>query len=215
RRFLADASHELRSPLSLMSTELEWVRHRPRSAEELTTVLASLQGQLARLVELANALLDLEEVRSHERLRAEPVRVPDLVADALRDSVGSRDDVHVEVPDVEVVVDRRWLALALGNLLRNAVHHGQGEVCLHASVADGSLQVVVTDEGVGFPEEFVEQAFERFTRAETSRTGPGSGLGLSLVHAVASAHGGSVRIDATAHGGRVVLTVPRDASALR
>ena len=211
RQFLADASHELRSPLSLMSTELEWVRHRPRSAGETTRVLSSLQDQLARLVDLANALLDLEDLRSTQQLRVEEVALPELVADALDDSVGPDVDVRVEVPDDKVTVDRRWMTLAVANLLRNAVRHGGPHICLEATLQGPWLCVSVTDDGPGFPPEFADQAFDRFSRAETSRTTPGSGLGLSLVMAVANAHGGTARIDGTAAGGRVELRVPRDA----
>ena len=73
RQFLADASHELRSPLALMRTELEWHRHRPRSDAETATVLASMQDQVQRLVDLANALLDIEELRGAGPIPREPV----------------------------------------------------------------------------------------------------------------------------------------------
>jgi signal transduction histidine kinase len=209
RQFLADASHELRSPLSLMSTELEWVRHRPRSPEETTKVLDSLQGQLSRLVDLANALLDLEDLRSTQQLRVEEVALPELVADALRDSAGPDADVQLEVSDATVTVDRRWLTMAVANLLRNAVRHGGPHVCLEATVEGPWLTIAVTDDGAGFPPEFADQAFDRFSRAEASRTTPGSGLGLSLVLAVAAAHGGTARIDTAASGGRVELRLPQ------
>jgi signal transduction histidine kinase len=213
RQFLADASHELRSPLSLMSTELEWVRHRPRSAQETTRVLSSLQAQLGRLVDLANALLDLEDLRSTRRLRVEEVAVRELLADALGDSVGPDVGVQVEVPDVKVTADRRWLTLAVANLLRNAERHGGPPICLEATVEGPWLCIAVTDGGEGFPPGFADQAFDRFSRAETSRTTPGSGLGLSLVMAVATAHGGLARIESSVAGGRVEMRVPRQVSA--
>jgi signal transduction histidine kinase len=102
---------------------------------------------------------------------------------------GSRDSaVHV------VDVDRRWLTLALANLLRNAHRHGQGVIQVTARLGAGSLELVVRDEGPGFPERFRAHAFDRFTRAEESRSTPGSGLGLHLVESVAVAHGGHVEI---------------------
>ena len=215
RQFLADASHELRSPLSLMSTELEWVRHRPRSAEETRTVLDSLQGELGRLVDLANALLDLEDLRSTQQLRLEEVALAELVADALRDSVEPDADVRLEVSDATVTVDRRWVTMAVANLLRNAVRHGGPHVCLEATVEGPWLTIAVTDDGKGFPPEFAAQAFDRFSRAESSRTTPGSGLGLSLVLAVATLHGGTAQIDPGASGGRVELRLPRRAGEVR
>jgi len=215
RQFLADASHELRSPLSLMSTELEWVRHRPRSAEETRTVLDSLQGELGRLVDLANALLDLEDLRSTQQLRLEEVALAELVADALRDSVEPDADVRLEVSEATVTVDRRWVTMAVANLLRNAVRHGGPHVCLEATVEGPWLTIAVTDDGKGFPPEFAAQAFDRFSRAESSRTTPGSGLGLSLVLAVATLHGGTAQIDPGASGGRVELRLPRRAGEVR
>ena len=84
RRFLADASHELRTPLSLMRTELEWAAHRPRSDAERARVMASMQSQVNRLVDLANALLDLEELRGTGPIPREPAALGALVRDAVR-----------------------------------------------------------------------------------------------------------------------------------
>jgi two-component system, OmpR family, sensor kinase len=211
RQFLADASHDLRSPLSLMRTELEWALMRPRSDAELHTVLVSLQGQVHRLVELANALLDLEELRSGTLLR-EPTDLDELVADtAARFAVTARAAgtlVEACADGSVVAVNRLWLDRALGNLVDNALRHGQGPVRISAAVEGDRLVLAVDDAGPGFTPEFVGGAFERFTRAEESRTTEGSGLGLALVRAVAEAHGGSAQVDAGAEHGRVVLDLP-------
>ncbi len=208
RQFVADASHELRSPLSLMRTELEWHRHRPRSEAETATVLSSLQDQVQRLVDLANALLDIEELRGAGPIPREPVAVADLLRDAVRGAGADGVDVRVESPEAEVHVNRRWVELAVSNLVGNALRHGAAPVTVSAEVADGSLEVVVRDAGPGFPDDFAAHAFDRFSRAERSRTTPGSGLGLSLVQAVARAHGGEARIEPSGEGGAVRLSVP-------
>ena len=202
RRFLADASHELRTPLSLMRTELEWALHRQRSEAETTTVLRSVQDQVHRLVELANALLDLEELRASDTFARDRVALPVL----LREAVGTQA-AEVDAPDVPVLVNRRWVELAVANLVANAHRHGRAPVCVEGRLDAGTLRVVVRDEGEGFPPGFAEKAFERFSRAESSRTTPGSGLGLALVRAVAEAHGGTAHAD-PGPGGAVVVTLP-------
>lgn len=207
RQFLADASHELRTPLSLMRTELEWAAHRPRTPEQTAEVLASMQSQVNRLVDLANALLDLEELRGSAPAHREEVPVADLLHEAVC-SVAPRDAaVLVDAPDATARVDRRWTELAVANLVGNALRHGAGQVRVEGRVDGDRLTVTVSDEGPGFPEEFRDQAFDRFTRAETSRSTPGSGLGLALVQAVAQAHGGEAFLDG-GPGARVVLRLP-------
>ncbi len=207
RQLLADASHELRTPLALMSTELEWVRHRSRSPAELEEVLTSLQRQVARLVGLSDTLLELEEIRAGGPLPREPVRLRDLAADVVRDGVPRGTAVEVDVPDVVVMVDRHRLSTALVNLLGNAVRHGQEPIRLEATYDDLRLRLVVRDAGPGFPAEFREVAFDRFRRAEQSRTTPGSGLGLHLVRSVAQAHGGTAEI-LDGPGAAVALDLP-------
>jgi signal transduction histidine kinase len=206
RQYLADASHELRTPLALMSTELEWARHRPRSPQEMDEVLTSLRGQVDRLIGLSNALLELEELRAVGPVTREPVHLPELVADAVRDGVPRGTEVAVEVPDVAALLDRRWMTIALTNLLGNAVRHGGGPITLSAAYDAGRLRLVVRDSGEGFPAQFRPVAFDRFSRAEQSRTTPGSGLGLYLVRSVAAAHGGTAEI-LSGPGGAIELQV--------
>ena len=194
RQFLADASHELRTPLALLSTELEWAQHRPRSPEEMAEVVGSLRDQVDRLVGLTNALLELEELRATRPLHREEVPLREVVADALREVPPEARQVEVEVPDVVVRVNRRWLTIAVSNLVRNAARHGGGPVTVEAAYDEPRLRLVVRDAGQGFDEGFRAVAFDRFTRADASRSTPGSGLGLYLVQAVAVAHGGQARI---------------------
>ncbi|MEU3518328.1 HAMP domain-containing sensor histidine kinase [Streptomyces sp. NPDC006654] len=212
RRFVADASHELRTPLSLLRAEVDVALHRPRSAGELTETLRSVDAEVQRLIDLSNALLDLEELGSTQNITRAPVELTDLVdaavAPHLRTAVLSGRTVTVDAARVTVDVDARWLRPAIGNLLDNALRHGQGAVHLTATVHDSRLRLCVTDEGPGFSPEFLPRAFDRFARAEASRTSEGSGLGLAFVHAVAAAHGGAAHAENTRHGASVVLDLP-------
>ncbi|MEV7381264.1 sensor histidine kinase [Streptomyces lydicus] len=212
RRFVADASHELRTPLTLIRAELDVALHRPRSADELTDTLRSMDSEVQRLIDLSNALLDLEELGSTNHLTRAPVSLADLVDAALaphqRTAERAARDLTAEAAEVTVHVDARWLRPAIGNLIDNALRHGHGTVHLTATVHDGRLRLCVTDEGSGFPPEFLPRAFDRFARAEASRTGEGSGLGLAFVQAVATTHGGTAHAANTGHGTVITLDVP-------
>jgi signal transduction histidine kinase len=221
RQFLGDASHELRSPLSLMRTELEMALLRPRSERETRTTLESLQDQVERLIALSDALLDLEEVREGDVLDGELVDVPTLLTEAAARfapeaaATGRRVEVapvagsSVESEGATLLIEgnRHWLEVALRNLLSNALRHGEGTVTLSAEpTGPGKDRVTLTvsDQGRGVPASFAARAFDRFSRAEPSRSTPGTGLGLSLVQAVAEAHGGGASIS----GSRVSIELP-------
>jgi signal transduction histidine kinase len=212
RRFVADASHELRTPLSLLRAEVDVALHRPRSAEELTETLRSVDAEVQRLIDLSNALLGLEELGSTGHLTRAPVRLADLVDTAVsphrRTAERAGRGLRTDADDTIVDVDARWLVPAIGNLVDNALHHATGSVRVTAAVRDGRVRVRVHDDGPGFPSEFLPRAFDRFARAEASRTGKGSGLGLAFVHAVAAAHGGTAQAENTGSGAVVTLDLP-------
>jgi signal transduction histidine kinase len=193
RQFLADASHELRSPLALLAAEVEWARSRRRTPQEIDTVLASVAVQVEQLVSLSNALLDLEEATGRQR-ESTPVPLDDLLAGAVAQptevarAVGR--DVVVDAPATTVSVDRPWMELAVTNLVTNAIKHGRGTITVTGRTTDGSAAVRVTDEGGGVPASLGNTAFDRFTRGDPTRSTPGNGLGLALVRAVAERHEG-------------------------
>ncbi|MGQ5638865.1 MULTISPECIES: ATP-binding protein [unclassified Streptomyces] len=212
RRFVADASHELRTPLTLMRAELDVALHRPRSAEELTETLRSVDAEVQRLIDLSNALLGLEELGSTGHITRTPASLPDLFGAAVtphrRTAERAGRELTVDTTDVSVDVDARWLRPAVSNLVDNALRHGHGSVRVTATVHGGVLTVCVTDEGPGFPPEFLPRVFDRFARAEASRTSDGSGLGLAFAHAVATAHGGTAHADNAGTGAAVTLRLP-------
>ena len=206
RRFVADAGHELRTPLALLRTELELALRRPRSAEELGQAIGSATEEVERLIRLAEALLVLD--RSGEAA----LRAAELDARELLDAVARRFAARAgaEGRSIEVLGgatfsgDRDRLEQALGSLVDNALVHGGGAVRLEAGREGGSVALRVSDEGEGFPPDFLPRAFERFSRADQARTTGGAGLGLAIVDAVARAHGGRV----SAAGATVTLLLP-------
>ncbi|UJA19012.1 HAMP domain-containing protein [Thermoleophilia bacterium SCSIO 60948] len=213
RSFVSDASHELRTPLSILKMEIDMALAAGRSREELTEALSSAAEETDRLVALAEDLLVL--ARSDQGglpLRRAPLAAGDLAeriagrferraAEAGR-SIEIRGDALSDALDA----DEARLEQALSNLVDNALRHGAGTVTVEFSRAGAATEISVSDEGSGFPEAFRERAFERFTRADEARARGGSGLGLSLVSAIAEAHGGEAGIDP--ERARVWLRIP-------
>ena len=206
RRFVADAGHELRTPLATLRAELELALRQPRPPEELVAALRSAAEEVERLVRLAEHLLVLvREGESGPPLRRTRVDVPDLLAAvAARFRRGDRS-IEVAAPaGLALDADPERLEQALGNLVENALLHGRGAVWLRAEAGEDEVVFRVRDEGPGFPPGFADRAFERFSRADEARTGGGAGLGLAIVAAVARAHGGRVAVD----GSAVTLAIP-------
>jgi heavy metal sensor kinase len=197
RTFVADASHELRTPLAILQTELELALRRGRTEEELREALESAAEETDRLTQLAEDLLVI--ARSDHGglpLRIEEVPVRQVLDTALerhaRRAEASGRRLRVEADGTHTLdVDRARIDQALTNLVENALRHGDGDVVLSAREADGSLELHVRDGGRGFPADFLPSAFERFTRGDPARSRGGAGLGLPIVAAIASAHGGS------------------------
>ena len=201
RRFVADAGHDLRTPLALLRTELELALRRERSPEELAAAIGSAREEVERLIRLAESLLVLD------RAGEAPLRLEDLDAHELLDAVARRFSARgaIEVSGGGGFRgDRDRLEQALGSLVDNAFTHGEGTVRLEAERGEGRLMLRVSDAGSGFPDDFLPHAFERFSRADAGRTSGGSGLGLAIVDAVARAHGGY----AEAAGATVTLVLP-------
>jgi signal transduction histidine kinase len=216
RAFVADASHELRSPLAILRAELDVALVGDSTPRELRDAVSSAAEEAERLSALAEDLLLLARadrgtvaitraaVDAGDCLRALSARF------AHRAAAGAT--ISTSAPaQLEVLADRRRLEQALGNLLENALDHGARSVHLRARPAgDALVEFHVTDDGPGFPPEFLPLAFERFARPERSRTGNGAGLGLSIVRAIARAHGGEAHVSNVPGGGaHVCLTLPR------
>jgi signal transduction histidine kinase len=215
RTFVSDASHELRTPLSILKTELELALRGGRSVDELNEALRSAADETDRLAQLAEDLLVI--ARSDQgRL---PIRLADVdareVLEVVRDRYSRRAAergirIDVDAPEaLELTADALRIEQAIGNLVDNALRYGAGPIGVQARRVDGCFELSVRDHGAGFPPEFIPGAFERFTRADSGRSRGGAGLGLAIVAAIASAHGGSAgAANAPGGGAEVVVRVP-------
>jgi signal transduction histidine kinase len=216
RGFVAEAGHELRTPLALLRAELDYALHYADGEQELRAALRTAGEETDRLVQLSSALLLIASADQGQLpLRVEPVSVRELMESvrqrfAWRAEAAGRE-LALDVPDEPVVDgDRLRLEQALGNLVDNALRHGAGVVCLSAFAADGAVELHVSDGGEGFPREFVGRAFERFSRADASRSGDGAGLGLAIVSTIAQAHHGQTTATNRPEGGAdVAISLPQ------
>lgn len=200
RAFVADASHELRTPLAILKTELELALRGERSAEELRTAVVSAEEETDRLTRLAEDLLVIARAdKGGLQVHREPLIVQQLL-EGVRARFGARAEAEERVltvvpgKDGTVMADRLRLEQALSNLVENALRHGEGPVELWARAGAETMELHVSDSGAGPPAEFLAQAFDRFSRADPARGRGGSGLGLSIVRAVAQAHGGDAHL---------------------
>ena len=211
RDFVADAGHELRSPLALLRTELELAARQARSEDELRAAVTSASQEAERLSRLAE---DLLLIARSDRGQL-PLTLEALEVDELLGAVASRFAWRARVQPrmtggLRIRGDRLRLEQALANLVDNALRYGNGAVELLAHSDDGRVELHVRDEGSGFPPELLGRAFERFARADPARTAGGAGLGLSIVRAIAEAHGGSAgAANRASDGADVWLTLPR------
>ena len=215
RRFVADASHELRTPVAVIKTELEGALRAGGHDPGVHTALVAAVEECDHLAQLTEDLLVLARSAEGELpVRAEPVAVGELL-EGVRERFSERAlergrAIRVEAANgLRLEADPLRMRQALGNLVDNALRHGEGEIVLAGRALEpGGAALSVADDGPGFPPELIDGAFERFARGDAARTRGGTGLGLAIVRAIAEAHGGSAEIVA-GPGGEVRIALPR------
>ena len=214
REFVADASHELRTPVTIAQGELDLLRRSATEAEGER--LEVVRRELKRMERLVAEMLTLASQDAEAGLRHERVDLSDLLSDLRRDLplMGSRRYVVDDLGGtVEADPDR--LAQVFRNLLSNAVAHTDegGEITVRATPVGDHVRFEVTDDGPGFGPDEAERLFDRFYRSGTGRArdSGGSGLGLTIARSIVEAHGGSIRVVPAdrASGGRIVFELPR------
>ena len=219
RRLVSDASHELRTPLTTMRAELELALRGERDVGELRAAIASVHEETRRMSRLADDLLVLARAdQGRLPLQPEPTAARDLLGAAAQRSEAAFAQAgrSIAAPEDDsgaalVLADPSRVAQALDNLIANSLEYGAGPVEL-TSVRTGEIvELHVLDRGAGFSDEFIDRAFERFSRDDAGGEGAqGTGLGLAIVAAIARAHGGSVSARNRPGGGADVwLTLPQ------
>lgn len=202
-RFTSDASHELRTPVSVILAQTQTALSRQRASSEYHEALESCQRAAQRMRSLTESLLELARLDAGQApMKREPFDLSRVARDCvelIRPLAAERGiQLHCAVPAIECLGDAERIGQVVTNLLTNAIHFNrdQGEVRLSARAEGSAALLTVADTGQGIPAEDVPHLFERFYRADKSRSRVQgrSGLGLSICKAIMDVHGGSIAV---------------------
>ncbi|WP_145908010.1 sensor histidine kinase [Kitasatospora viridis] len=212
RQFIADASHELRSPITVLRTQLE-VALAVRDPAAWPELISGALEDTDRLQHLAADLLLLARIDAAEPLPSQPLDLTELVREAIDKRRGDRLPIRAELAgDVQVIGSGLWLTRVVTNLLDNAQRFAERtvEVRLTRAPEDGLAVLEVTDDGPGIPPADRERVFERFTRLDDARSRDhgGAGLGLAIARDLAYHHHGTLNAEDAERGARFVLRLP-------
>jgi two-component system OmpR family sensor kinase len=219
RQFVADASHELRTPLASIRGYAELSRReREPVPASVTHALGRVESEALRMQGLVEDLLLLARLDEGRPLERQPVDLTRLVVDAVGDAhaASPAHSWHLDLPDepVEVVGDQARLHQVVANLLANARAHTPEGTRVTTSLrrADEGVLLSVADDGPGIPDALRPNVFQRFTRGDNSRNraAGSTGLGLSIVEAVTTSHGGRVELSSTPGDTRFTVVLPAD-----
>jgi signal transduction histidine kinase len=221
RRFMADAAHELRTPITVLRTRAEVALQQPREAANYVSALRGIEAESRRLGGIVDSLLVLARADSGERpLERQRLFLDDVAIDAAGAArlVGNQKGVEVSVDEFEeapVVGDASLIRQLVMILLDNAIKFTDagGVVRISVSMHEGTPTFVVEDTGIGIKTEDLTRIFQRFFRGDTARSRTdGAGLGLSIASWIAREHGADIAVSSEpGKGTRVVVTFPRGA----
>jgi two-component system OmpR family sensor kinase len=216
RRFVADASHELRTPLTTVRGNIELLGHEPpMDTQEQADVLTDTKDEVERLIRLVTQLLGLARADAGRALRQEPLPIKPVLEDVCRQAKllsPARTFICEAALDVTVVGDHDALKQILLILLDNAFAHTppSATISMTSAAADGRVAISVHDTGPGIAPHLLPHIFERFYRGEVSRSGTGSGLGLSIAKELVEAQNGVLTVESRVGQGSVfTVTLPQ------
>ena len=201
QQFVSDASHELRTPVSVILAQCELSLEDERTPKEYVEALEVIQRQGGKMSRLIEDMLNLSRIKlSPERYEKSELDLSELVEGVCQDMALIKDkgislECDVE-PDVKCVGNAELLTRLLSNLISNAYRYGcEGEhIWVALKAEDGNAVLRVKDDGIGIADEEQEKIFDRFYQADTSRSGAGSGLGLSMAREIAAFHGWDISV---------------------
>lgn len=216
RQFTADASHELRTPLTAMQAVLGMIRERPRTVNEYQQALDDLSEETDRLRTLTENLLQLARGENKDKSTKQLINLSDLigdVSDSLRPLIEAKGlMLKREIGDhLFVKGDSDHLIRLFVNLLDNAIKYTErGEICVSAKLQTDGIYVVIADTGTGIDIAHLPHIFDRFYRADKSRSTGGAGIGLTIARQIVETHGGTIKAisDGNGKGSSFVIVFP-------
>jgi two-component system OmpR family sensor kinase len=218
RQFVADASHELRTPVAVIRSHAEYAQMTGQNlGADVEEALGRISAESVRMGALVDDLLLLARLDSGRPLQLAPVDLTRIVLDATMDfqALDSDHQWELDLPDTEIIIDgdQNSLRQVVVNLLTNVVEHTPPGTNAIITLApdDSGVALVVADNGPGIPPAFLPHIFERFARADSARehTSGESGLGLSIVEAIATAHEGTITVTSEPGATAFTLRIPR------
>lgn len=203
-RFTSDASHELRTPVSVIAAQCELSLEKPRSPEEYEDALRTIQRQNRKMSRLIGDMLEFTRLEvSPDRYRKENFNFTGLVESVCTDMAliwEKEITLQYEAEDmIEFCGNQELLTRLLTNLISNAYRYGkeQGHIWVHLQKANGEILLTVRDDGIGIAKEEQEKIFQRFYQTDSSRANAGMGLGLSMAQEIARFHRGEITVEST------------------
>jgi two-component system sensor histidine kinase SenX3 len=204
RDFVANISHELKTPIGALSILSEAVLEASNDPEAIAKFASRMQAEAKRLSGLVQEIIDLSRLQDDDPLKnGKPVDLAEVITEAIDQSVLNAEKRRISlvfdgVSQIKVNGDRAQIMMAIHNLIENAINYSPDgtRVAITLKVINAIAEVSISDQGIGIPEKDLERIFERFYRVDPARsrlTG-GTGLGLSIVKHIATNHGGDVSL---------------------
>ena len=220
-QLVQDVSHELRTPLTALKGKQEVALNRRRSPEEYEEILSVNLEEINKMNALVEGLLVLAQLdRIEHELKIQKVSLTGLIRKVLESAQPLADDKGIKLTllssdEVTIDADGSQIGRAIANIVDNAVKYTSqsGQVAVRVVKKEASAEITVNDTGIGIVKDDLPRIFDRFYRAEKSRTSPGFGLGLSIVKAIVLAHKGTIKVDSEPNqGSTFIISLPSDQS---